>query len=176
MTTAWAHLPNAHHIDRILAHLPNAHHIDRILAHLPNAHHIDRILAHLPNAHHIDRILAHLRAHPQAWADAHSGYTPERDAAWAAAWAAAWDAARGAARGAARDAARGAALVAARGAALVAARGAAWGAIAALLAWDDCAPLLDLPEGALRVMSAAGHHPATLMLPAVIALSDTSNR
>jgi len=119
--------------------------------------------AHLPNAHHIDRILAHLAAHPQAWADAHSGYTPARGAAR--------DAARGAARDAARDAAWAAARGAAWAAALVAARGAAWGAIAALIAWDDCADLLDLPEGALRVMSAAGHHPATLMLPAVIALT-----
>jgi hypothetical protein len=116
--------------------------------------------AHLPNAHHIDRILADLAAHPQAWADAYPGYSPALDAAWAAA------------RGAARDAARGAA----RDAALDAARIAALGAIAALIAWDDCADLLDLPEGALRVMSAAGHHPATLLRPAVIALSDTSNR
>jgi hypothetical protein len=124
--------------------------------------------AHLPNAHHIDRILAHLAAHPQAWADAHPGYSP--------AWAAAWAAARGAARGAARDAAGAAAWAAAWAPARGAARGAARDAIAALIAWDDCADLLDLPEGALRVMSAAGHHPATLLRPAVIALSDTSNR
>jgi hypothetical protein len=128
--------------------------------------------AHLPNAHHIDRILAHLRAHPQAWADAHSGYTPARDAAWDAAWHAARDAARHAARHAARDAVWHAARDAARHAAWDAARGATY----ALIAWDDCADLLDLPEGALRVMSAAGHHPATLLRPAVIALSDTSNR
>ena len=84
--------------------------------------------------------------------------------------------------------ARGAARDAARGAARDAAWGAAWDVIYALIAWDDCADLLDLPEGALRVMSAAGHPPATLMLPAVVALatppvtaavvalSDTSNR
>jgi len=128
--------------------------------------------AHLPNAHHIDRILAHLRAHPQAWADAHSGYTPARNAARDAAWVAARAAARAPARDAALDAARDAAWHAARDAAW----DAAWDAIYALIAWDDCADLLDLPEGALRVMSAAGHHPATLMLPAVIALSTTSNR
>jgi len=116
--------------------------------------------AHLPNATHIDRVLAHIKQHPDRWV---------------AARVASWDAARGAALGAALDAARGAARDAAWGAARdstwVAARGAAWGAIAALIAWDDCAPLLDMPADAVRLLAAVGHHPAVLLLPAVLAMN-----
>ena len=135
--------------------------------------------AHLPNAAHIDRILIHVKANPRT-----------RDAARGAAWDAAWDAARGAAwgatRGAAWDAAWGAAWDAARDAARVevwdaarvevwgaawgAARGAARGAIAALVAWDDCAYMLELPEDALKVLIAVGNHQAVLLLPAAIAM------
>ena len=73
--------------------------------------------------------------------------------AWVAAWDAAWDAARGAAW----DAARGAAW------------GAARGAIAALIAWDDCAYLLDSDVEAVRIYAALGVNAAILLLPAVIA-------
>ena len=105
--------------------------------------------AHLPNAAHIDRVLASLAATPELWDAA-------RDAAWDAARDAAWDAARGAARGAARDAAYDAAY------------DAAWDAIAALVAWDDCAVFLDMPPDAVRLVAASGHHPAVLLLPAAI--------
>ena len=89
--------------------------------------------ARLPNAEHIDRVLAHLKAHPDRWS---------------AAWDAAWDAARGAAWGAAR------------------------GAILALVAWDDCAYILDLPSGAVRLMCAVNNHKAILLYPAVLAMSE----
>ena len=121
------------------------------------------VWAHLPNAPHIDRVLAHLSAHPQAW-DAARGAARDAargaalDAAWGAAWAAAWAAARDAARGAAWGAAWAAAWAAARD------------ALAALIAWDDCAYILDLPVDAVRTLAGCGHHPAVLMLPAVIAL------
>lgn len=118
--------------------------------------------AHLPNATHIDRILTHLKQHPAAW-----------DAAWNAAWGAAWDAARGAARGAAWDAAWGAAWSAARGAAKGAAWSAARGAIAALIAWDDCAYLLDQTPELLRAqINLVGDNRAVLLLPAVIAMKE----
>ena len=85
--------------------------------------------SHLPNATHIDAVVAAV------------GYAAQ-GAAWGAAWGAARDAARGAAWGAARDAAWDAAWDAARGAARGAARDAArdaaWGAVSALVAWDEC--------------------------------------
>ena len=106
--------------------------------------------AHLPNAAHIDRVLAHLKQHSERWA---------------AAWGAARDAAGDAAWGAARDAARGAAWGAARGA--------AWDAIAALVAWDDCAYLLDQTPELLRAqINLVGDNRAVLLLPAVIAMKE----
>ena len=88
--------------------------------------------SHLPNAKHIDRVLAHLEAHPEK-------YTAARYAAR--------DAARGAARAAARD------------------------AIVALVAWDNCAHLLELTPDQLRVYGRLSDDPAAvLLLPAVIAL------
>ena len=116
---------------------------------------------HLPNAKLIDRVLADLRARPQVWDaarddawDAAQGATRDaaRDDAWDAAWAAAWDATRGAAWDAAWVAARD--------------------ACAALIAWDDAGLLLDMPVDAVRLLAAHGHHPAVLLLPACIALSD----
>jgi hypothetical protein len=89
--------------------------------------------AHLPNAAHIDRVLANFKENPDEWVAA-------RGAAWSAAWGAAWDA--------------------------------AWDAIAALIAWDDCAYLLDLPPEALHIIirmdSGVGKHQAVLLLPASI--------
>ena len=159
--------------------------------------------AHLPNAQHIDRVLAHLKQHPDRWSaawgaaksaarDAAWGAArgAARDAAWGAARDAAWDAARGAAWGATWDAARDAAWAAAmgaardavrdaagdaiRGAARDAARSAAWDAIAALVAWDDCAYLLDHAPDFLRAqINLVGDHRAVLLLPAVIAMRET---
>ena len=95
--------------------------------------------AHLPNARHIDRVLAHLKQHSERW-----------------------NAARGAARDAARDAAWDAV------------RGAAWDAVAALVAWDDCAYLLDQTPDFLRAqINLVGDHRAILLLPAVIAMKET---
>lgn len=103
--------------------------------------------AHLPNAAHIDRVLVHVAQNPEAW-----------DATWDAAWGAAWGAARDAARDAAWDAARDA----------------AWGVIAALVAWDDCAYLLDQTPDFLRAQTnLVGDPAALLLLPAVIAMKET---
>ena len=108
--------------------------------------------SHLPNAAHISRVLVHLAQNPEAWS---------------AAWDAAWDAARGAARDAAWDAARGAARDAARGA--------AWGALSALIAYDDCAHLLDQTPGFVRGHINLTNEPAAiLLLPAVIAMQGES--
>jgi hypothetical protein len=67
---------------------------------------------------------------------------------------------------------------AAWGAARDAAMDAAWDdardAIAALIAWDDCAVFLDMPPDAVRLVAASGHHPALLLLPAAIVFSKPS--
>ena len=123
--------------------------------------------AHLPNAKHIDRILASLEAHPDKW-----------EAARGPAWSAAWDAGRTAARGTAWteawDAARTAAWDAAWTEAWDAARTAARGAITALIAWDDCAYMLELPEDTLKVLRAVGNEQAMLLSAAAKVLRETS--
>ena len=63
---------------------------------------------------------------------------------------------------------------AARSAAWGAAGDAAWGAILALIAWDDCAYLLDqTPELLQAQINLVGDHRAVLLLPAVIAMKET---
>jgi hypothetical protein len=123
----------------------------------------------LPNAKYIDLVLESLKANPNEWGAARgAARTATLDAAYAArtaAWNAAWDAAWGAARNAARNAAWDAALNAARNAALNAARN----AILALIAYDDCAHMLDSDPDDLRILSKLGSHAATLMIPAAIA-------
>ena len=129
--------------------------------------------SHLPNAALIDRVIADLGANTETgWAAAEevmrgAGWTAARNAAWASAgassrdavWDAAWDAAWASARGEARGEARDAVWPAARDAVL------------ALVAWDDCDHLLDLEPDQVRVLALLGHHPAVLLLPAVIALN-----
>ena len=138
----------------------------------------------LPNAEHIDAILAHFEQHRDKWGAALDAvrsaamdaaydaalddtYDAARGTAMGVARANAWDAAGSAARGAAWGAAWGAAYDAARGAAM----GAAWGACSALIAWDDAGDLLAMPVDAVRLLAACNHHPAVLLLPAVIALA-----
>jgi hypothetical protein len=43
-----------------------------------------------------------------------------------------------------------------------------YGAGLALVAWPDSVALLGMPVDAVKLMAAAGHHPAVLLLPAVI--------
>ena len=145
--------------------------------------------SHLPNADHIDRILDSVKANPEAWYAAWdaardaawvAARDAARDAAWVAARIAAWDAARGAARDAARGAARNAAWnaawiaawIAARDAARVAAWDAARDAVSALIAWDDCAHLLDSEPDEVKILAKFGVPAAILLLPACIALQD----
>jgi hypothetical protein len=137
--------------------------------------------AHLPNAAHIDRVLASLKENPAEWVaarDATQGAALDaaRGTAWDATQGAAWDAARGAAWGTAWDTAREAAWGDAWGATQDATQDAAWDAareaVAALMAWNNCAYLLDLPPEALRAIirmdSGVGKHQAVLLLPASI--------
>ena len=84
--TAWAHLPNAQHIDWVLASLKRN----------PQA---------WGDARNRARSAPWDRALDAAWGDARNG---ARDKAWNRAWNGAWDNDQGAARGAALIAARGA--------------------------------------------------------------------
>ena len=116
--------------------------------------------SHLPNAVHIDRVLASVKAHPDVWAWPHATYD--------AAWDATYDAALCAAYDGARDAAWDAAWDAAQNTARVVAKYAAGDAIAALVAWDDCAPYLDMPSDQLEMWYHLTERPACLLLlPAV---------
>jgi len=148
--------------------------------------------AHLPNAGHIDRVLASLETNPEKWTAAQTGehyaanieawyeaWETARDAAWDSAWYEAWDAA---VRSAARDRAWEKANGIAWPAALASARDRAWekavdkatGAILALIAWDDCAIMLDLSEDALKLLRAVGDEQALLLSVAAKVLKETS--
>jgi len=121
----------------------------------------------LPNAKHIDRILADLKRNPYNWGAA---WTAARNAAWNAAMTAARNAAWSAERYAAWDAARTAAWSAARTAASDAAFNTAWGAILALVAYDDCAYLLDEKPEHVQILALLGNEKALLLYQACLAL------
>jgi len=117
----------------------------------------------LPNAAHIDRVLASVKAHPEAWVEASgqarlaarcAARNAVQDAARDVAWNAAWYAAQSATRGRIRDVDGGV----------------AWGAISALIAWDDSVQYLDMPSDKLKVWAILSENPAAiLLLPAVTA-------
>jgi hypothetical protein len=118
--------------------------------------------SHLPNAAHIDWVLKDIKAHPDRWDAAYAS-------AWDAAYASAWDAVRNATPNATPLAALGAAWDAVRNATPIAAYSATRGATLALIAYDDCAYILDLPCGAVRLMASTGHPAAVLLYPATLA-------
>jgi len=135
--------------------------------HLPNAKHIDRILADLKK--NPNRWSAAWTA--EWTAEWNAAMTAARNAAWSAERYAAWDAARTAAWGSARyaagDAARYSAWTAARGDA----RGAAAsGAILALITYDDCAYLLDEKPEHVQMLGLLGNQAALLLYPACVAM------
>ena len=111
--------------------------------------------AHLPNAVHIDRVLASALANEYRWVQVR---TEERGAAWDAAWHTSW------------LAARSVLLAQSREAAWSVARDASWAvardAILALVAYDDCAYMLDSDPGELAILAAFGDPRAILLLPA----------
>ena len=139
-------------------------------AHLPNARHIDAVLADVrkrPEAWTTARsAVQDVRKRPEAWTTARSAVQDAvQGAAWYAARDAAWDAAQGAAWDEARDAARGAVRDAVWDAirAII-----AWDSSADLL---DCTPdvlrtMIDLAEPPVC-------HQAALLLPyAIVRSSD----
>ena len=138
--------------------------------------------SYLPNAAHIDRILADLKANPDRWIavvnsatypDAYDAartaiYTAAALAAWTAALAA-WTAARTAAWNAARDAAW-------RAASAAFAYDAARTAILALIAYDDCAYLLNEKPEDVHMFALLGQPAAILLYPACLALSEQKEK
>jgi hypothetical protein len=111
--------------------------------------------SHLPNAGHIDRVIASAKAHPEFWGAAR---VAARDAARVAAWDAVENAARNVVENAARNAAGNVVVYA------------AYDAIAALVAWDDCAQYLGMTSDQLKMWAILSEEPAAiLLLPAVTA-------
>ena len=107
----------------------------------------------LPNAKHIDAVLAHARKYPNKWRAA-------RDRPWVdAMYAAPFQPKRA-----------GAAVLEAIEVADTHSHEAVVGSVTALVRWDDAGDLLAMPVDAVRLLAACGHHPAVLLLPAVIAM------
>jgi len=132
------------------------------------------VWSHLPNAKHIDWVIASAKAHPEKWTAA---YTAARAAARNTAYDAASDAAWDATRGAAYDAARNTAYDAASDAAWYATRTAAWyaadNAIVALVAYDDCAYMIESEVDEIKILAKLGDQKAMLLLPACIVFNKT---
>ena len=139
---------------------------------LPNAHHIDWVLASLkdnPDLWTAAWDAAWYAARDAAWEAAWDvAREAASDVAWKAVYGAARDTARDAAGTAARDAARAAASDAAWDAAWVAAWNAAGTAALALIAYDDCDQYLAMSYEELTIWAALSEHSAAfLLLPMV---------
>jgi len=156
-------------------------------SHLPNAAHIDHVLASV-KAHPNEWSAAWYMARDAAYyAVYYAARDAARDMARDMAWDMAWDMARGAARDMAqymawslvRAMAREEAYDMAYKAAREAAPWTAWGSIRqvilALFAYDDCAHYLDMPSDQLCVWAILSENPAAnLLLPAVVAFEKIS--
>jgi len=127
--------------------------------------------AHLPNAKHIDWVIASLKANPKKW---YAARTTAWDAAVPAAWDAAWDAVYNEAWRAANNAAWAAAYDVANEAAWLAVFYAARDAIVALIAYDDCAYMIESEIDEIKILAKLGDPRAILLLPACIVYNETS--
>jgi len=134
-------------------------------SHLPNVTHIDRVIASV-NKYPEIWSAAHNATRDAAWgAVRHATLNAAYDAACNAAWNAAYDAACNAAWNAARDAGRDAG----RSAPWHSARDAILALILALIAYDDCDQYLSMSSEQLRAWALMTEHPAAvLLLPMVV--------
>ena len=123
--------------------------------------------SHLPNAVYIDQILVHVKTNPEKWEEVNGTMYAS---AWNAAWSAVADAAVDATAWNAWNAARDAVGNAARDAVGNAAR-AASGAILALIAYPDCAYMLNMTPEQIKIYAGLDVKGALLMIPAVIAMN-----
>ena len=128
--------------------------------------------AHLPNAKHIDGVIDSLKTHPKKW---NAACDAAYDMAWYAARTAACTAANNAARTTAYNAVWDAARYNAWYAAWDAARNAADDAILALVAYDDCAYMIESEIGELKIIAAFGDTRAILLLPACNVYNELTN-
>ena len=111
--------------------------------------------AHLPNAVHIDRVIASAKANPEQWADS-----------WDTTWSAVEDVAITAARDLLIKQGRYSVWVESRKAVWNAVRESGRWAILALIAYDDCAYMLDSAPSELAILAALGDNRAIILLPA----------
>ena len=107
--------------------------------------------AHLPNAVHIDRVITSIKLYPDQWTDQWSEMKLAREAALTAA----------------RDAGRKDVWHEVQEVAWLA----ALDALLCLIAYDDCAYMLDSEVEELKILAALGDHKAILLLPACIAFN-----
>ena len=114
--------------------------------------------AHLPNAVHIDRVLASVRSNPMQWSGSWDGAI---DAAWLVARGEAWNALIARVRLAQWWDSREVLTDQVR-----LAQYAARDALLALIAYDDCAYMLDSDPGELAILAKFGNDRAILLLPA----------
>ena len=118
--------------------------------------------AHLPNAAHIDRVIASAKANPGHWAAA---WGAVREAAWDDAWEAVRDNGLGS-RNTWRISAWFTTWVPFRDTEHEVSQYVARGALLALIAFDDCAYMLDSEPGELAILAEFGDNRAILLLPA----------
>ena len=118
----------------------------------------------LPNAKYIDAILASVRAYPSEW-----------DASWCsvhcADWTVKWNLSYNSIQTVPQIAAWNAFHDVIRNKKMSRAWIALWGAGAALIAYDDCAYMLESDPGELAILAAFGDQRAILLLPACKALA-----
>ena len=145
MSNAWSHLPNAQHIDWVLASLKEN-----------------------PELWNSARVSAWDTARAAAWDTA---LEPARDAAWDATIFAArhssWYAVRGAVRGAAWGAAWDAVSDSTRDA--------VYDAILSLIAYDDCDQLLSMSYERLKVWAVLSEDPRAILLLPMIYVKEKLN-
>jgi hypothetical protein len=106
--------------------------------------------SHLPNAKYIDWVISSVKEHPEKWDAA-------RDQARYALIGATWNTGRDEAMFTA----------------WYASKTSAWGAIAALVAYDDCAYMIKLEVSELKLIVESGDLRAILLLPARIVFNET---
>ena len=127
--------------------------------------------SHLPNAKHIDWVIASVKVNPEKWTAAYTAAcTAACTAAYNAAWSAAYNTARTTANDAVWDASRDAASWVRSGAWL-----AAKGTILALIAWDDCAYMIESEVDEIKILAKLGDQRATLLLPACSVYNETKS-
>ena len=118
--------------------------------------------SHLPNAKHIDWVIASAKKHPKKWAIQSKRY---QDDAWQKAWQATWRKAKDLSRISIWHLVWEAAGNLQPGATRV--------VMAALVAYDDCAYMIESDVDELKLLAALGDPKAKLLLPACIVYNET---